>query len=156
MAFKVVRLTALRDSPSAFGSTYAKESQLSDADWVKRATDWNSNRSVGYLAMDGGAACGVAAAFLIEHDPQTAHLISMWVAPTQRRRGTAGLLIDAINAWASSRGAHTLQLMVTSSNINAIEFYKKRGFSMTGNTKPYPNDPALIEHEMSRPTSARV
>jgi len=51
MIFKDVRLRALQDTPSAFGSTYAKESQLTDADWVKRAAQWTSERSAGYLAM---------------------------------------------------------------------------------------------------------
>jgi ribosomal protein S18 acetylase RimI-like enzyme len=136
--FKTIRLKALRDSPSAFGGTYARESEL----------------SVGYLAMDSGSGCGIVAAFLDERDPLTAHLISMWVAPTHRRAGVGRSLIDAIDAWARGRGAHALRLMVTSSNHSAIEFYKRNGFSMTGNTKPYPNDPALIEYEMSRPVLA--
>lgn len=148
--FKAVRLRALRESPSAFGSTYARESQLSDADWLKRAADWSSDRSVGYLAMDGLTTCGIAAAFLNERDPLKADLISMWVAPTHRRSGIGRLLIGAIHTWARARGAYTLQLMVTSSNKTAIEFYERNGFSMTGNTEPYPNDPTLIEYEMSR------
>jgi len=40
--------------------------------------------------------------------------------------------------------------MVTSSNHAAMEFYGRLGFSMTGRTEPYPNDPALMEYEMSR------
>jgi hypothetical protein len=35
LVFKTVRLRALQESPTAFGSTYAKESQFSDADWVQ-------------------------------------------------------------------------------------------------------------------------
>ena len=50
-AFKAVRLNALLDSPSAFGSTHSKEVQLSDTDWQDRAAQWNSNRSIGYLAI---------------------------------------------------------------------------------------------------------
>jgi ribosomal protein S18 acetylase RimI-like enzyme len=148
--FKAIRLTALQDSPSAFGGTYARESELSDADWLKRAADWGGARSVGYLAMDSGSGCGIVAAFLDERDPLTAHLISMWVAPTHRRAGIGRSLIAAIDAWARTRGTHALRLMVTSSNQSAIEFYKRNGFSMTGNTKPYPNDPTLLEYEMSR------
>jgi ribosomal protein S18 acetylase RimI-like enzyme len=165
--FKSIRLAALKDSPTAFGSTFARESQLSDADWLQRATDWNSDRSVAYLAIDDPTArdeprrtacgeprrtaCGIAAAYLDEHDPRTAHLVSMWVAPTHRRRGVGRLLIDAINAWAQTKRATNLQLMVTNINKSAIDFYEQLGFAMTGNTEPYPNDSTLIEHEMSRP-----
>jgi hypothetical protein len=85
LIFKAIRLQALQDSPRAFCSTYAKESQLSDADWLKRAVDWSSNRSVGYLALYQGVSCGIVAAFLNEHDPSKAHLVSMWVSPTHRR-----------------------------------------------------------------------
>jgi ribosomal protein S18 acetylase RimI-like enzyme len=150
--YKEIRLRALLDSPIAFGSTYTSASQLSDADWLKRATDLSSDRSVGYLAMERGIACGVAAAFLDECDPLKAHLISMWVAPSYRRSGIGRLLIDAIDTWVRAQGAHTLLLAVTSSNNSAIEFYKRNGFSMTGNTEPYPNDPTLIEFQMSRST----
>lgn len=151
MLFKDVRLTALLDSPKAFGGTYATESQLSDADWVARAGKWSSGRSAGYLAIENGRACGIAAAFLDEHDPLKAHLISMWVAPTHRRLGLGRALIDAIYSWAAGRESHLLQCMVIDSNNGVIEFYKRNGFSMTGHTETYPNDPTLIEYEMSRP-----
>jgi ribosomal protein S18 acetylase RimI-like enzyme len=44
-----------------------------------------------------------------------------------------------------------LQLMVTSINEPAIGFYERLGFTRTGRTEPYPNDPTVIEYEMSRP-----
>jgi ribosomal protein S18 acetylase RimI-like enzyme len=154
LTFKAVRLRALQDSPSAFGSTYAKESELSDADWLKRAADWSSDRSVGYLALDQEMPCGIVAAFLNEQDWLRAHLVSMWVAPTHRRVGIGRTLIGAVQTWAMMRGARVLQLAVTSSNRTAIEFYQQNGFSMTGNTEPYPNDPTLFEYEMSQPVPA--
>jgi hypothetical protein len=43
-----------------------------------------------------------------------------------------------------------LLLMVTSKNSTAIRFYEQCGFAMTGNTGPYPNDPALFEYEMAK------
>jgi ribosomal protein S18 acetylase RimI-like enzyme len=77
--------------------------------------------------------------------------MSMWVAPDHRRTGTGRLLVDAIESWARRCGAHTFQLMVTSGNLAAISFYQCLGFTQTGRTEPYPNDPALIEYEMSKP-----
>jgi ribosomal protein S18 acetylase RimI-like enzyme len=76
--------------------------------------------------------------------------MSTWVAPEQRRTGTGRLLVDAVGAWARRSRAHTLKLMVTSSNLAAISFYQRLGFTSTGRTEPYPNDPALIEYEMSK------
>ena len=145
--FKAVRLRALQDTPSAFGSTYAKESQLTDDDWVKRAERWGGSgeRAAGFLAMDGEIACGMVCSFLDEQDPTQAHLIAMWTDRTYRRQGLGGRLVNAVLVWAHSRGVRTMLLMVTSNNETAIRFYERLGFTHTGLTEPYPNDPSLIE-----------
>jgi ribosomal protein S18 acetylase RimI-like enzyme len=148
--YKQVRLRALSDTPSAFGSTYARESNFTDADWLQRAANLCTPRSIGYLAHHLNEYSGIAAAFLSVQTPQQAELVSMWVAPNHRRTNTGRLLVNAIETWARSREAHTLQLMVTSSNLAAIAFYQRLGFTKTGRTEPYPNDPSLIEHEMSK------
>jgi ribosomal protein S18 acetylase RimI-like enzyme len=148
-AYKAVRLRALHDTPSSFGSTYARESQFSDADWQQRTANLITPRSIGYLAHEDDY-CGIAVSFLNEQNPQHAELLSMWVAPEQRRTGTGSVLVDAIEAWARSRGAHTLQLMVTNINLSAISFYQRLGFTKTGRTEPYPNDATLIEYQMSK------
>jgi ribosomal protein S18 acetylase RimI-like enzyme len=148
--FKAVRLCALQDTPSAFGSTYAKECQLSDAEWAERVTRWSGEQGIGFLAMDGGTACGIAGSFLDSSDATRAHLISMWTAPTHRQQGIGRLLVNEVLQWARSRGARTLLLMVTSTNETAMSFYQRLGFTRTGRTVPYPNDPSLIEYEMSR------
>jgi ribosomal protein S18 acetylase RimI-like enzyme len=149
--FKAVRLRALQDTPNAFSATYAKESQLTDADWIERAIRWNGEKGVGFLAMDGGAACGIAGSFLAEEDPTRAHLVSMWTAPTHRRRGVGSLLVDAVIDWARKRGATVLLLLVTSSNDSAQLFYERLGFARTGRTEPYPNDASQMEYEMCKP-----
>ncbi len=148
--FKEVRLRALRDSPSAFGSTYEREFQFSDEEWIQRAIRWNGEKGVGFLAMDEGTACGIAGSFLDEDDVTRAQLISMWTAPTHRRQGVGRLLVDAVATWARLRGARMLLLMVTSVNEQAMRFYEQLGFARTGRTEPYPNDPAVIEYEMAR------
>jgi len=75
----------------------------------------------------------------------------MWTAPTHRQRGVGQLLVDQILVWARARGVCSLQLMVTSNNEPAMRFYQRLGFTRTGRTEPYPNDPAVIEYEMSMP-----
>lgn len=150
--FKDVRLRALQDAPHAFGSTYAKESQLADSDWIKRVERWNGDLGAGFLAMDEDTVCGIAGSFLDQNDPTRAQLLSMWTAPTHRERGIGRLLVNEVLNWARARNARTLLLMVTNNNEVAIRFYQRLGFiTRTGRTEPYPNDPAVIEYEMSRP-----
>jgi ribosomal protein S18 acetylase RimI-like enzyme len=149
--FREVRLRALQDAPLAFGSTYARERQFSDEEWLQRVKRWNGETGIGYLAMDGDCGCGIAGSFLDEEDQTRAQLISMWTAPTHRKRDIGRLLVKQVAKWARQRGADVLLLMVTSGNEPAMLFYQQLGFSRTGRTEPYPNDPALIEYEMSRP-----
>jgi ribosomal protein S18 acetylase RimI-like enzyme len=149
--FKAVRLCALQDAPYAFGSTYANESQFADSEWLARAKRMNGDRGVGFLAIDGETACGIAGSFLDENDPTRAHLISMWTAPTHRQQGIGRLLVKEVLNWAHGRYVHALLLMVTSNNEPAIRFYERLGFTRTGRTEPYPNNPTVLEYEMSRP-----
>ena len=145
--FKSIRLRALQDSPGAFGSNYAWESQLPDAEWMNRIRRWNGNSGIGYLAMDKGNPCGIAGC-LLNDDPTSAQLISMWVAPTHRKRGVGRLLVEQVIGWARACGAHRLHLSETGRNKTAIRFCTRLGFAFTGNTIPYPNDPTEIEREM--------
>jgi len=152
--FKDVRLRALQEAPYAFGSTYAREVQFTEAEWLQRLERWNGESGAGYLAMEGNVACGIAGSLLDENDPTRAQLVSMWTAPTHRKSGVGRLLVGAVFDWAKARDVRTLLLMVVGNNERAIRFYQTLGFTKTGRTEPYPNDPALVEYEMSRPVSS--
>lgn len=148
--FKAVRLRALQEAPYAFGSTYAKESQFPDSEWLARTERMKGETGAGFLAMEGPIPCGIAGSFLDQNDRSVAHLISMWTAPAHRRHGVGRLLVEKVITWARGRGVRTLVLMVTSNNESAMRFYKQLGFTRTGRREPYPNDPAVVEYEMSR------
>jgi ribosomal protein S18 acetylase RimI-like enzyme len=149
LVFKDVRLRALLDAPTAFGSTYAKESTLPDEEWMKRAVRWSSEGSAMFLAYKGEIACGIIGSFE-EEDPQGAQVISMWVDPGFRRAGVGKALIEAVVDWARSRAVRELKLMVMSVNRGALAFYERMGFRMTGETAVYPNDATITEYEMVR------
>jgi GNAT superfamily N-acetyltransferase len=150
LVFKAVRLQALQDSPFAFGSTYARESEFTDDEWLRRAENWNGVTGAGFLALDENMACGIVGSFLEEKDPSQARLVSMWTAPSHRKLGVGALLIRAAENWARGAGANTMSLMVTSNNPSAQLFYARLGFAFTGFRQPWPNDPEVLEHEMSR------
>ena len=148
--FKTVRLRALQDTPSAFSSTYAEEYRLADADWTARIPEWAGTASTTYIAVDADAACGIAGGYLERGDRSRAHLVSMWVAPNHRRLGVGAKLVDAIINWARNQNARTLELIVTSNNAIAINFYSRLGLAFTGKIAPYRNDLALNDLEMIR------
>ena len=151
--FKNIRLRALQDSPAAFSSTYAEEFKRTDTDWLKRASQWSGVNSIAYLAMDAGNAVGIAAGVRDPNDYQRANLMSMWVAPPQRRLGIGRMLVDAVAAWARAQDMLYLCLMVTSNNDHAMRFYQSLGFALTGRNEPYRNDQALLNFEMHRSLS---
>ncbi len=147
-SYRDVRLRALQDTPSAFGSTYAREALLTEADWLQRSANLDGVHKIGFLAMDASSACGLVACFRDDHNPTRAEIISMWVAPSHRGTGLSAALIDAVRTWAIARHIQTLKLMVVSNNAPAVAFYERYGFLKSGHTEPYPNDPTILEFEM--------
>lgn len=123
---------------------------MSDVEWVQRVMRWNGTLGVGFMALERQVVCGIAGALLDQKDLKTAQLVSMWSAPEHRQLGIGRMLVDAVMGWAREAGMGRLTLMVTSPNQGAILFYKRLGFAMTGRSGPYPNDPAVVEYEMSQ------
>ena len=165
LVFKDVRMRALLDSPTAFSSNYAKESQLPDEEWMKRSVRWTSDGSVGFLAFDGDRGCGMVFSFAEEQDARRAQVVSMWVASEVRQGGVGRRLIEAVMEWARSREMREVKLMVTSVNRGAIAFYERIRFQDDGQDGlGLSNDPAIfgirgryasIAVEFSRSTPSR-
>jgi ribosomal protein S18 acetylase RimI-like enzyme len=141
-----VRLTALRETPDAFGSTYAREAAFSEEQWRARI----SSRSVTYLAYlaDGAAeAAGIAGVYVVDG---TADLVSMWVRPSARGQKAGEALVTACADWARDHGHDEMFLWVTESNAPARRLYERCGFTPTGDRQPLPSDPSLPEIRMRR------
>ncbi len=153
--YKQARLCALEDSPTAFASTHARELQLTETDWHNRAISLDGLHRVGFLALEAAQPVGIVACFRDTTAPTHADLISMWVAPTHRATGLATALLEAVHHWAATHAITHLRLLVTSINAPAIALYTRYGFTPTGHTEPYPNDPALHELEMILPLSPK-
>jgi GNAT superfamily N-acetyltransferase len=141
-----VRLTALRDAPYAFGSTYAREAAFTPEQWRGRIND----RSVTFFAYlpENPEVAGLAGVY-VEND--AADVVAMWVRPSARGRGVGEALIEATADWAKARDHASLLLWVTESNAPARRLYERRGFALTGERQPLPSDPTLPELRMRRP-----
>ena len=124
LQLRVLRLRALADAPMAFGSTLAREEAFPEHVWHTRAVEGASGTGrVTFIAeREGqwlGLATGVASDPIKPDDPGPV-LVGMFVDPAERGRGLGAALVEAVVAWARSRGARGLSLWVTSSNGPAI------------------------------------
>jgi GNAT superfamily N-acetyltransferase len=146
---RAIRLEALAESPSAFGSTLAETEARPPAYWERRAADNAAGEgSVMFVAEDPGGWCGLAGAYLDDNDPSSADLISMWVRPDHRGHGLGRHLVEAVISWARARGLRQVALWVTASNAGAITLYEHCGFRATGESQPLPSDPTVLEQRM--------
>jgi ribosomal protein S18 acetylase RimI-like enzyme len=162
-ALRDIRLEALRDAPSAFGSSYEREAAFGEPDWLRRiARGGNFLAFIPEVRASEVRASEVRAsevrasepAGLIGGYPETAdivELVSMYVRPKARGRGVGEALVAAVFAWAQARDAKTVHLWVTESNDPARALYERCGFSPTGERQPLPSDPSLDEIAMARP-----
>jgi GNAT superfamily N-acetyltransferase len=119
-----LRLAALRDTPEAFGSTYADAARRDEEQWrawptggARLFSAWSTPREpVGLAGADRA------------DEPGTAYLFAMWVAPTARRQGVAGALIEAVSDWARTEGLTAVLLEVAPGNAAAEQAYLRYGF----------------------------
>ena len=68
-----------------------------------------------------------------------AHVITIDVAPAQRRSGIATRLMETAEAHYREAGCGALSLEVAVDNLGAQAFYSERNFSITGRTVGYYN-----------------
>ena len=62
----------------------------------------------------------------------------------------ADALLDGVERWARRGGLTELWLEVHEANPRAQAFYRRRGYALTGDTRPYDLDPSGNELEMHR------
>jgi GNAT superfamily N-acetyltransferase len=147
-----LRLSALSDAPSAFGSTYEQEAGFADDEWSARAARGSAGSlRATFFAIEDNAAVGIAGAYREEPDDVVLDLVSMWTSPTVRRRGVGQLLVRRVLEFAAATGAHTVDLWVTEGNEPAEQLYLAMGFVDTDDVQPHPWDPCASERRMRRP-----
>lgn len=136
-----VRLAALADAPSAFGSTHARESLLTGEDWADRARAGSAGpERATFFALADNDIVGLVGGYRPEPTSSRVELVSMWARPAVRGTGVGRLLVDAVLDWARACGALTVELWVTRGNVVAENLYQAMGFVGTGDYQPLPSD----------------
>jgi len=143
--FRALRLSALRESPLAFGGSYEAERSLPPSEFSSVAEDRAiSERDAIFVATNEAEFVGLISAFF-DNESDEPFISSMWIAPSHRRKGLGAMLVRTAQLWLASLGAEEVYAWVTSTNTNAITFYESLGFEATDTTKQLPSNPSLVE-----------
>lgn len=129
--YKKIRLEALKNSPESFASSYEEEITWSDIDFQNSLI-----KSDIFGAFDNNSLVSCAG-FYIMHSNKTNHRGVIWGMYTKdefRGKGIATDLIKTIISHAKSKVIQ-IHLSCVSSNLTAVELYKKLGFKIYG-TEP--------------------
>jgi ribosomal protein S18 acetylase RimI-like enzyme len=133
-----VRLRALSTDPHAFLESHVHARQLPEAHWRQRATP--STTQATFVEERDGRFVAMVAAF-VANDPETAHLVSMWVAPEVRSTGIAVQLVQHVLEWARQQRCTRVVLCVEEGNDSAAQLYAKCGFVEVSHLAEMPYEP---------------
>jgi ribosomal protein S18 acetylase RimI-like enzyme len=132
-AFQDLRLFALQESPSAFGSSYEDERDRNTQQIAAFIAGSDERTFFGWFADE--KLCGVCGVGREQgmKERHIAFIRSMYVAPPARNNGIGRQLLLAAMARASSwPGVEQVTLAVTASNDSAVNLYKSCGFVEVG------------------------
>jgi GNAT superfamily N-acetyltransferase len=137
--FRELRLASLKESPSAFSSTYASAINRSWESWSEQAdnTAEGTDRCT-FLAFSDGFPVGIAAIYRDSRSQEEGEILQVWVSPDSRGTGVAGDLLDTILHWCEENGIRRVLATITQGNDRALRFYRKCGFDVLNSA---PGDP---------------
>jgi ribosomal protein S18 acetylase RimI-like enzyme len=132
-AFHALRLAALQEAPTAFGSSYEEEKDLPDATIKDRLAVRPDRGPFG--AFENETLVGLVAVGR-EHMHKRvhkAHIWGMYVTPSARGKGIGRLLLlEALSLARSVANIQQVNLSVTANNASAIRLYESVGFKAFG------------------------
>ncbi|WP_225726425.1 MULTISPECIES: GNAT family N-acetyltransferase [unclassified Nocardia] len=138
--YRDLLLECLRLAPYAARLTYDQAVQRTELQWQAKLTE-----SVLFGAWLDDVPVGLAGGKL---DGELPELVSMWVDPVARGKGTADELVRAVLDWARDGGYGQVMLWVLDGNEPAERVYLRNGFRRTGRREAMERDAAMVEVEM--------
>lgn len=129
-----LRLSALKNNPEAFGSTFETEMKFSLETVVERIKPTDDKFVLGAFD-DSNLLVGIVT-FVRENSLKTAHkgnVYGMFVAPETRGQGLGkSLMLELIKKAKNCNGLEQIKLTVVSENGTAKKLYKSLGFEVYG------------------------
>jgi ribosomal protein S18 acetylase RimI-like enzyme len=132
-AFQALRLAALLESPTAFGSSYEEELGLPQAVIESRLAPLSDRGVFGAVSAEqlvGLVGLGRETKLKLMHK---AMVWGLYVAPAGRGRGWGrALLLAALQLARTAPGTRQVNLSVNANNHSAILLYESQGFKVFG------------------------
>jgi GNAT superfamily N-acetyltransferase len=147
-AWRDLRLRALQDTPTAFGSTYDREATFTEDDWKDRL---RNPESASLLAFVDDVAVGMGGGF--RDLPGWLHVVAMWTDPSWRGHGAGRAVLEHLKSWSAAQGLR-VHLDVETSNQGARRLYERAGFVATGETRPLRDGSSYRVERMVLPVEA--
>ena len=132
------RLTALKDSPHAFGAKLSDEQNKPLSAFESDSQRMSSSdTSSMFLALNEENVYGQIGAFISE---EKAYICAMWVSPNTRNKKLDTRLLAMACEWLNEREHNDVYAWVVDTNDAAISFYNSVGFKATDSKKVLPSD----------------
>lgn len=136
LEYKVLKLEALKNEPTAFISSYEDKLKEQDTYWQQKAKQlFEGKTSIGFFAEVQNTLIG-SMALNLNRESKAQHratVVAAYVNPVYQGQGIATMLMEAIILEASKRPELIkLDLDVNTQNKKAINLYKKFGFQIVG------------------------
>lgn len=123
-----VRLRALKDSPTAYISTYEEVASWTEADWRRRLT------TAVWVVIRGERDIIAVASSLRDGPVNERYLESVWVEPGHRRSGALRAILRYLAELEPE--VEDWFLWVLDGNAEARAVYERLGFEPTGKSQP--------------------
>jgi len=85
----------------------------------------------------------ITACVYLQKEPGTFYLGMLTVSPLLQTGGIGGRLLKAAEEFVKKENGNNITMTVISVRTELIAWYERRGYTKTGETKPFPTDPAF-------------
>jgi ribosomal protein S18 acetylase RimI-like enzyme len=139
-----IRLSALKESPDAFLSSFAYEAAYHEEKWRAEFA-----RGEWAVVVTSDRAVGLVGVTRESHTPvDERYLEYIWVAPESRRSGVASMLLRTVLDHLRDSGVLTVWLWILDGNERAMRLYQRFGFFSTNERQPLTANPERSEERM--------
>ncbi|ABX03833.1 MAG TPA: N-acetyltransferase [Herpetosiphon sp.] len=133
-AYRRLRLMALQQHPSFFGSDYAQNAAEPDRYWQERMANLDPTKQQTFVAVHESQFVAMVGIRRFT-DPKSSHQADIWgvyTDPNWRGNGLSRQLLGMAEAWAWQQSVQIIRLAVNVANTSAIQLYTRCGYAVYG------------------------